>query len=80
MRPARPAQSDLPRMLAPVILGSDFCCYSYIRCFWEAYGVKPIVLASADIKSVRSRFCDYRVIPGIAQARGLLARARALGR
>ena len=79
MRPARPAQSDLPRMLAPVILGSDFCCYSYIRCFWEAYGVKPIVLASADIKSVRSRFCDYRVIPGIDRPEVCLPELERLG-
>lgn len=79
MRPARPAQSDLPRVLAPVILGSDFCCYSYIRCFWEAYGVKPIVLASADIKSVRSRFCDYRVIPGIDKPEVCLPELARLG-
>lgn len=79
MRPARPAQSDLPRVLAPVILGSDFCCYSYIRCFWEAYGAKPIVLASADIKSVRSRFCDYRVIPGIDRAEVCLPELERLG-
>lgn len=79
MRPARPAQSDLPRVLAPVILGSDFSCYSYIRCFWEAYGVKPIVLASADIKSVRSRFCDYRVIPGIDRPEVCLPELERLG-
>lgn len=79
MRPARPAQSDLPRVLAPVILGSDFCCYSYIRCFWEAYGVKPIVLASADIKSVRSRLCDYRVIPGIDRPEVCLPELERLG-
>ena len=79
MRPARPAEADLPRVVAPVILGSDFCCYSYIRCFWEAYGVKSIVLASADIKSVRSRFCDYRVIPGIDRPEVCLPELTRLG-
>lgn len=79
MRPARPAERDLSRVIAPVILGSDFCCYSYIRCFWETYGVKPIVLASADIKSVRSRFCDYRVMPGIDRPEVLLPELERLG-
>lgn len=79
MRPARPEERDLPRVLAPVILGSDFCCYAYIRCFWEAYGVKPIVLASADIKSVRSAFCDFRVIAGIDQPEVLLPELERLG-
>lgn len=79
MRPAPPAEHDVSRVIAPVILGSDFCCYSYIRCFWEAYGVKPIVLASANIKSVRSRFCDYRVIAGIDRAEVLLPELDRLG-
>lgn len=66
MRPAAPAESDLPRVLQPVIIGSDFCGYAYIRCFEEAYGVRSIVLGASDVKAVsRSRFADFRVTPGL---------------
>ena len=79
MRPAPPEEQDLPRVLAPVILGSDFCCYAYIRCFWEAYRVHPIVLAAFDVKSVHSNFCDYRVVPDIDRAEVLLPELERLG-
>lgn len=63
MRPCPPDERDLPRVLQPVIVGADFCGYAYIRCFHEAYGVRPLMIGSADIKSVaRSRFVDYRVV------------------
>ena len=79
MRPTPPEEHDLPRVLAPVILGSDFCCHAYIRCFWEAYRVRPIVLAGADIKSVNSGFCDYRVVPGVDHPDVLLPQLEHLG-
>lgn len=63
MRPCPPNACDLPHVLQPVIVGADFCGYAYIRCFYEAYGVRSIMLGTADIKSVaRSRFVDYRVV------------------
>ena len=66
MRPEVTSEEELKNRIQPVIVGADFCGYAYIRCFWEAYGVKPIMLAAFDIKSVaRSRFVDYRVIDGI---------------
>ncbi len=40
---------------------------------------QAIVLASADIKSVRSRFCDYRVMPGIDRPEVLLPELERLG-
>lgn len=64
-----PDERDLPRLLQPVIVGSDFSCYAFVRCFQEAYGVRSIVLGSADVKSVsRSRFVDYRVVSDLDQA------------
>ncbi len=65
MRPCPPEERDLPRVLQPVIVGADFCGYAYIRCFYEAYGVRSLMLGTADIKSVaRSRFADYQVVEG----------------
>lgn len=66
MRPCPPDERDLSRVLQPIIVGADFCGYAYIRCFFEAYGVRSIMLASADIKSLsRSRFVDFRVVEGL---------------
>ena len=80
MRPTAPDEQDLPRVLQPVIIGADFCGYAYIRCFWEAYGVESIVLASADIKThSRSRFADYRVIDGLDDEVVLLRELERLG-
>ncbi len=63
MRPENVAEKDLAEKIQPVIMGADFLCYTYIKNYWNAYRVKPIVLASDDIKAISaSRFCDYRVI------------------
>lgn len=80
MRPARPDEKDISRVLQPVIVGADFCGYAYIRCFWEAYAVRSIMLGSADIKSVsRSRHVDYRVVDGLDNAATMLAHLERLG-
>lgn len=80
MRPTVRDERSLTEVLQPVILGADFCAYAYIRCFWEAYGVKPIELALDDIKSIaRSRFVDFRVVPGIDQEKVLLDQLQSLG-
>lgn len=65
-RPENVSAEELPRIIQPVILGADYSAYAYIRAFWEAYHVRPIVVGRDDIKAVsKSRFCDYRVMPGI---------------
>lgn len=80
MRPVRPDEKDISRVLQPVIVGADFCGYAYIRCFWEAYAVRSIMLGSADIKSVsRSRHVDYRVVDGLDNAATMLAHLERLG-
>ena len=80
MTPNPPAEADLPRVLAPVILGSDFCAYAYIRCFFEAYGVRPLMLAGADVKSITaSRFAKTRIVEGLDQEDTFLSYLGSLG-
>lgn len=80
MRPVVTDEKNLPNVLQPVILGADFCGYAYIRCFWEAYHVKPIELGADDIKSIaRSRFVDFRVVPGIDREDVLMGYLTRLG-
>lgn len=59
---------EVNERLVPVILGADHLAYSYLRSFDETYELKnkPIVLATQDVKVVSSsRFCDFRIIPGV---------------
>lgn len=81
MRPILEDEQELSQRLAPVILGADFCAYAYIRCFWEAYRIKPLELATSDVKSIsRSRFVDYRVVEGLDQEEVFLSTLSELGR
>lgn len=80
MRPTVEDEGTLRDVLQPVILGADFCAYAYIRCFWEAYGVKPIEIGNDDIKSIsRSRFVDYRTVHGVDQEDVLIDHVSRLG-
>ena len=80
MRPEVKNEAELNKRIQPVILGADFCGYAYIRCFWEAYNIKPIMLGTDDIKSVsRSKFVDYRVVPGIDSVDVFLRHVTKLG-
>ncbi len=81
MRPENVTEEELAKNIQPVIMGADFLAYAYIRDYMEAYGVKPIILASADIKAISSsRFCDYRVIEGIDTPEVFLSEVTSLGK
>ena len=54
--------------LQPVVLGADIFGYTLVREFNRVYGLRSIVLATADVKfTSSSRFCDYRIVEGIDQ-------------
>ncbi len=73
-------REDLPSRLQPVVCGADILGYSYVRCYAEAYGIKPIVLSAIDVKvTSSSKFCDYRVVPGINEEDGFVEAVSALG-
>lgn len=74
------SESDVAGHLVPVILGADILAYSYVRCFHEAYGIRSVVLGSADVKSVSSsRFCDFHVVEGIDKEDSLIAYLASMG-
>lgn len=57
----------------PIVVGGDALGYTYVRSFAREYGIKTIVLATADIKfTSSSKWSDYRVIPNIDQPDVLL--------
>ena len=61
-------------------MGADYSAYAYVRAFREAYGARPIICASFDVKSIsRTRFADYRVVEGIDEPEVLLATLREMG-
>lgn len=65
-RPTDITPDQLSSRLQPVILGADYSAYAYVRGFREAYGAHPIIMGSDDIKSIsRTRFAEYRHIPGM---------------
>ena len=75
------SEQDIKDRLVPVVLGADILGYTYVRCFHELYGLKPIVLATADVKvTSASRFCDYRIVEGIDSDEVLIAYLEKLGR
>lgn len=79
-RPDNVPEERLGELLQPVILGADYSAYAYVRAFWEAYYVKPIILASFDVKSIsRTRFADYRVVPGVDREDRLMETLSELG-
>ncbi len=80
MKPTSILEHQLKESLQPVILGADFSCYAYIKGFWNAYNVKPIVLGTANIKAISSsRFCDYRVVPKLDDPEYFLQELTSLG-
>lgn len=73
-RPENVSASQLKEVLQPVVLGADYCAYSYVRTFWEAYGVSSIVFAAFEVKSVScSDFVHYHTVPGFDQEDVLLS-------
>ncbi len=74
------SEDDVAKYLQPVIVGGSTLGYSFVRCFHEAYGVKPIVLSGIDVKvTSSSRFCEYRVVPGIEDEKTLVPYLKKLG-
>jgi D-aspartate ligase len=74
------SEADVAARLQPVLLGGDILTYTWLRCFHQTYGVRSIVLGGADAKAISaSRFCDYRVVPGVDQQDVCLAELRRLG-
>lgn len=73
-------EQDLAERLQPVVCGADILGYAYVRSYHEAYGIKPIVLSSIDVKvTSSSRFCDYRIVDEVSEEEGLIATLAALG-
>lgn len=73
-------ENDLAARLQPVVCGADILGYSYVRCYHEAYGIRPIVLSAIDVKvTSSSKFCDYRVVPELNDEEGFVAAVSALG-
>lgn len=72
---------EVPAKLQPVICGGDILVYSLIRGLYSAYGLKPIVLASANIKAISSsKFCEYRTLSLIDEDGFLLNYLEILGK
>lgn len=83
------SESELSERLVPVALGGEIMSYSFARCFYEAYGVKTMVLSAVDVRATSSsRLTDYRVVPAMGQGdeaimeylRGLGAELAAAGK
>ena len=73
-------EEDLAERLQPVVCGADILGYAYVRSYHEAYGIKPIVLSTVDVKvTSSSKFCDYRVEPAIDEEEGLIKVLSELG-
>lgn len=73
MLPALSGEREVEDRLVPVVLGADILGYSYVRSFYDAYGITSIVLATADVKATSSsKFCDYRIVEDIDTAKVLL--------
>ncbi|MEE8716175.1 MAG: hypothetical protein SOI26_02200 [Coriobacteriales bacterium] len=71
---------DVRERLVPVLLGGDILTYSYVRCFHSAYGIRSLVLAGFDAKTISSsRFADLRVVPGVDREEVALEALRGVG-
>lgn len=86
MAQARAAQGiitgkdDVRDKVVPVLVGAGILSYSHARCYHDAYGITSLVLSPNDLKMVsRSRFVDYRVIPGLDEEERLVEQLSALG-
>ncbi len=50
----------------PIVLGADLLGYSYSREFYKHYGVKSYLISGLKVNyTMRSKFNDYHVVPGI---------------
>ncbi len=79
-RPEHIEKDRLASIIQPVILGADYSAYAYVRAFWEAYGVKPIILGCYAVKAIsKTRFATYRVVEGLDTEERLLPELRTLG-
>ena len=73
-------EEDLQSRLQPVVCGADILGYTYVRCYQDAYGIRPIVLSSIDVKiTSSSKLCDYRVVPSLNSEEGLISTLLELG-
>lgn len=73
-------EHDLAEHLQPVCVGASILGYSYARCFFEGYGIRPILISGIDVKvTSSSRFCDYRLVPGIEEESTLVDYLMKLG-
>lgn len=74
-------KKDVCERLVPVIVGGDLLAYSYVREFHEAYGIRPIVLSSIDVKMTSSSsLCEYRLVPGMHDEQTVVSYLETLGR
>ncbi len=79
-RPNHIEKDKLAELLQPVILGADYSAYAYVRAFWEAYRVKPLILGCYEVKAIsKTRFATYRVIEGLDTQEKLLEVLPGLG-
>lgn len=77
----RLALEEVPDKLVPVVCGGDILVYSLMRGLNDAYGLKPIVLASADVKAISSsKLCEYRTLSRIDEDGYLLNYLEILGK
>lgn len=54
------------REFQPVLLGSDINTYSMSRAFYEAYGIRSVVIGKAATgPSCNSRIIEFRTVPGL---------------
>lgn len=73
-------ESDVRNRLQPVVIGGDLLAYTWVRCFHETYGIKPVVLTGLDIKQISSsRLCTNRIVPDIDQGDNLVDALSELG-
>ncbi len=73
-------ESDLKARLQPVVIGGDLLAYTWVRCFHETYGIKPIVLTGLPIKQIeKSRLCENRIVADMDQGDNLMDALRRVG-
>ena len=54
------------REFIPVLLGNDINTYGMSRAFYEAYGIRSVVIGKAATgPSCNSRIIDFRHVPGL---------------
>lgn len=59
----------------PVIIGADVLGYTLVRELHRCYGVRPILLAGADVRmTTRTRLADVEILPGVDRREVLFPR------